>query len=70
MCVRIRTAARVIRPWDSDTNEITIPASLTPEDSALAIRAVLSELGIRQPHEGAICWCGARLTPPSIRGPS
>lgn len=65
MCIRVHTAPiSSITPWDHTHQAITIPTGLPPEAQAVALRAVLSELGIPQPAAGAVCWCGAPIDLP------
>jgi hypothetical protein len=62
MCIRVRYAPRaeIDDPWDADRQVITIPDELTVTTlfTIRAVRAVLQQLGIRQDHFGARCWCG------------
>lgn len=74
MCVRVQRASVVTDPWDPSTKAVCIPSSLDETRSLIAVRAVLTELGVRQPYYGAVCWCGAPVDPreriPAQRSPS
>lgn len=62
MCIRVREDPTAeLRPWDPHTLTITIPAGLSRRSSTTAVRAVLAELGIPQPADAAICFCGAPI---------
>lgn len=68
MCVNIRRSTMTwVAPWDHDRRSITIPAVLSPQRGLLAVRAVLMELGVQQPEEGAVCWCGDRIAAADLR---
>lgn len=62
MCIRVEYAPRhlIREPYDATQLVITIPAELgaTLLFTLQAVRAVLTELGIKQDHFGARCWCG------------
>ncbi|GGW41042.1 hypothetical protein GCM10010381_27330 [Streptomyces xantholiticus] len=59
MCVHVRYSSAQLRPvYDSATRTITIPDSVDPSLTAIAVRAVLAELAAPQPEFGALCWCG------------
>lgn len=59
MCVRIRIAARAVLPiYDVAAGTITVPAYVIPSQRATAVRAVLAQLAVVQPEDGAVCWCG------------
>jgi hypothetical protein len=68
MCVRIRFAPSIARPiFDADGGAITVPGWLCPSLTAIAVRAVLSELRVEQPQFGAVCWCGEDIDlPPRV----
>jgi hypothetical protein len=62
MCLRVRFEPfdpLTFRPYDHVGNTITLPDTLPEEASRVALRAVLEELAVEQPSDGAICWCGA-----------
>jgi hypothetical protein len=62
MCLRVRFAPLDplnFRPYDAAGNTVTIPDVLPRESRLVALRAVLEELAVEQPPNGALCWCGA-----------
>jgi hypothetical protein len=59
MCISVRRSNTTIRPWDPASRTITIPAGLSHGRSLIAVQAVLTELGIPQPRDAAVCFCGA-----------
>jgi hypothetical protein len=58
MCIHVSRSSTTPTPWNPITRVITIPAGLSPARSLIAVQAVLSELGIDQPADGARCFCG------------
>ncbi|SDM76189.1 hypothetical protein SAMN05444921_1135 [Streptomyces wuyuanensis] len=66
MCVLVRFSTHEPHPvWDARSLILTVPDGLIPSLTAIAVRAVLEQLGIAQPQFGARCWCGESvdLTP-------
>lgn len=64
MCVRIQFSAHCpADPWDTAARTITLPATLPAAGTAVVVRAVLTELAVEQPPDGAVCFCGAQLLP-------
>lgn len=67
MCIRVQYAPRHLldEPWDEPRQLITIPRELKDRFVLRAVRAVLTELDIKQAPFGARCWCGEpiRLLP-------
>ncbi|KOG84450.1 hypothetical protein ADK33_03305 [Streptomyces griseus subsp. rhodochrous] len=66
MCVRVQFSAHCPSdPWDAAARLITLPATLTDASTTRVVRAVLEELAIEQPPDGARCFCGEpiRLLP-------
>jgi hypothetical protein len=63
MCIRVRYAPRqsLEEPWDASRLIITLPKELRPPFAMRALRAVLTELDVPQPENGARCWCGEQL---------
>nr|CZT54184.1 hypothetical protein [Cloning vector pSOK804] len=64
MCIRVRFAPLDplnFRPYDAAGNTVTLPATLPRDASLVALRAVLEELAVEQPPDGAVCWCGAAV---------
>ncbi|ABD94171.1 unknown [Streptomyces phage mu1/6] len=64
MCITVRRSTApvvTLRPWDPATLTITIPAGLGAAAAITAVRAVLTELAIPQPVDGAVCCCGQPL---------
>lgn len=59
MCIIVYRSPNPREPWNADLGVITIPAGLSVGRQVLAVRAVLLELGIPQPANEAVCWCGA-----------
>lgn len=60
MCVRVEYSALLpADPWDPSARVITLPASLPVDSTAVVVRALLRELAVEQPHDGAVCFCGA-----------
>lgn len=59
MCILVHRSPHPSRPWDAVLGVITIPAGLSCDRQVIAVRAVLAELGIPQPQDEAVCWCGA-----------
>lgn len=69
MCISVhRSTLSALMPWNPATGVITIPAGLSPGGSLIAIRAVLTELAVEQPAEGAVCYCGEAVS--AVRVPS
>jgi hypothetical protein len=69
MCISVHRSASpavTIAPWNPTTLTITIPACLNAARSLIAVRAVLSELAIIQPADGAVCWCGSPVLLPRV----
>lgn len=69
MCITVRRSTApvvTLRPWDPATLTITIPAGLGPAAAARAVLAVLAELAIPQPPDGAVCCCGQPVRLPLI----
>lgn len=59
MCIRVQYAPTAsLRLWDKSRQLITLPLDLPPANSAIAVRAVLTELAVPQPQFGAVCFCG------------
>lgn len=58
MCIHVSRSTTTPRPWDPSTRVITIPDRLGPERSLEAVQAVLTELGVEQPPDEALCYCG------------
>ncbi|MEV0963303.1 hypothetical protein AB0J25_12055 [Streptomyces sp. NPDC049910] len=59
MCVLVRYSTLERRPvWDADSLTITVPDGLLSSLTAIAVRAVLHQLGASQPEFGARCFCG------------
>jgi hypothetical protein len=60
MCISVhrRNPTTNCSPWLPRTRVIVIPAGLSPGRSLIAVRAVLTELGIPQRADGARCFCG------------
>lgn len=66
MCVRVRFSAHCpADPWDADRRVITLPVTLPDAGTVRVVRAVLAELAVTQPPDGAVCFCGepVRLSP-------
>lgn len=63
MCIRVQYAPRqsLDEPWDAAHLIITLPKELHPLFAMHALRAVLTELGVEQPENGARCCCGEQL---------
>lgn len=63
MCIRVRYEAfdplQGFQPYDATGGVVTLPDVLAESSCLIALRAVLEELAIAQPEDGAICWCGA-----------
>lgn len=58
MCISVHRSPTVNDMWDAEARTITIPTQLDDAHAAAAVRATLNELGVEQPHIGALCWCG------------
>lgn len=66
MCVRVEYSSLLpMDPWDPSARVITLPVTLPAAATATVVRAVLRELAVEQPPDGAICFCGepVRLMP-------
>lgn len=66
MCIRIEYSSLLpAKLWDPSTHVITLPVTLPAPATATVVRAVLRELAVEQPPDGAICFCGepVRLMP-------
>lgn len=61
MCLRVRHATVITRPYDADRGVITIPAGLEPHLTLRAVSVVLAELRIPQDTPTPTCWCGEPL---------
>lgn len=62
MCVRVLYSSAQPRPiYDSAARTITIPESVEPSRTAIAVRAVLAELAAPQPEFDTLCWCGETI---------
>lgn len=59
MCILVHRSPTPVHPWNAQLRVITIPAGLSCASELIAVRAVLVELGIPQPDDEAVCWCGA-----------
>lgn len=70
MCVRVLTSTFVATPWAPETRTITVPADLDAARTLRAIRGVLAELGVQQPPDTAVCWCGEAVTLFAARVPA
>jgi hypothetical protein len=69
MCITVHRSTSpvvTITPWNPTALAITIPAALSPARALLAVQAVLAELAIPQPENGAVCYCGASVMLPRI----
>ncbi|GGP55486.1 hypothetical protein GCM10010214_30840 [Streptomyces abikoensis] len=59
MCVLIEVStSEAAYGWNPAKGIITIPAGLTFDRAAVAVRAVLVELGVEQTQLSANCYCG------------
>jgi len=60
MCVRVEYSQLLpADPWDPSARVITLPASLPVDSTGTVVRALLRELAVEQPPDGARCFCGA-----------
>lgn len=65
MCLRVRFTPRdqLDELYDAERQVIYLPAELSTSTlfTLRAVQALLQELGIRQDHFGARCWCGEEV---------
>lgn len=62
MCVRVQYSSLLpADPWDPSARVITLPVTLPASGTAVVVRALLKELAVEQPPDGARCFCGASI---------
>jgi len=58
MCVSVVSVPCARPAFDAGARTITVPSTASYVDTLTVVRAILRELVVEQPPDGAVCWCG------------